>query len=107
MPILFWLFVGHAVCDFPFQGSFLATGKNHRAPFPEYHWSWILFSHALIHAGMVAFVTGSFYLAMLELVLHMFIDFLKSNGNTCFRTDQILHYLCKVLYVVLMYFSLV
>ena len=106
MPILFWLFVGHAVCDYPLQGEFLAKGKNHRNPIPGFSWKIILFNHALIHAGMVALITGSLYLAILELVLHMFTDFLKCNENIGFRTDQLIHLSYKVLYVILMYFSI-
>lgn len=107
MPIIFWLLVGHALCDYPLQGEFLAKGKNHKKPILGFSWVIILFNHALIHAGAVALITGSLFLAMLELILHMFIDFLKSDERIGFRADQILHYTCKVLYVVLMYFSLV
>jgi len=106
MPILFWLIVGHEICDFPLQGEFLSKGKNHKNPIPGYSWQIMLLSHALIHAGMVGLVTGSLFLAMLELVLHMFIDFLKCDGRFGFTTDQALHYGCKVLYVILMYFSI-
>ena len=107
MPILFWLFVGHALCDYPLQGQWLAEGKNHIKPIIGYPWWIMLFMHALIHAGAVALITGNLFLAILELVLHMFIDFMKSNGNIGFKTDQALHLLCKVLYIVLMYFSVV
>ena len=106
MPILLWLCVGHVLCDFPLQGQFLADGKNHRNPIPGFAWQIMLFSHALIHAGMVSLVTGSLFLGMLELVLHMFIDFLKCEEKFGFATDQALHYGCKVLYVILMYFSI-
>jgi hypothetical protein len=106
MPILFWLFVGHALCDYPLQGKFLAKGKNHKNPISGFSTLLILFNHAIIHAGMVAIITRSFFLAMLELVLHMFIDFLKCDERVGFKTDQALHYGCKVLYVVLMYFSI-
>jgi len=29
------LFAGHALCDYPLQGNFLAKGKNHRNPHPR------------------------------------------------------------------------
>ena len=106
MPILLWLCVGHAICDFPLQDDFLSKGKNHRQPISGFAWQIMLFSHALIHAGMVSLVTGSLFLGMLELILHMFIDFLKCEGRFRFATDQALHYGCKVLYVILMYFSI-
>ncbi len=31
IEILFWLFVAHAVCDYPLQGDFLAKAKNQMA----------------------------------------------------------------------------
>ena len=107
MTMLFWLVFGHVLGDFSLQNDFLAKGKNHKNPIPGFSWIWILFSHAMIHAGMVALITGNVFLGMLELVLHMFTDFLKCNGNIDFRTDQIIHYSCKALYVVLLYLAVV
>ncbi len=101
------LLVGHAVADFPLQGEFLAIGKNRRyltrlkdpARPPEI-WVFCMGAHCLIHAGAVWIVTGSFLLAVVELVLHWFIDLAKCEGKTTFATDQWAHVACKAIYVV-------
>lgn len=107
MHLFFWLVFGHVLGDFSLQNDFLAKGKNHKNPIPGFSWVLILFSHAMIHAGIVALITGNIFLGVLELVLHIATDFLKSNGNIDFRTDQIIHYLCKLLYVILIYLAVV
>ena len=107
MPILFWLLVGHAVCDFPLQGDFLAKAKNYKTAITGIPWIYALFMHSLIHAGMVAMVTGSLYLAICELVIHIVTDALKCADVFGFKTDQAIHIACKFLYVALMYFSVV
>lgn len=90
----------HALCDYPLQGDFLAKAKNHKAPIPGVDW-WIALSmHAAIHAGAVAFITRSVWLGVAEFAAHCFIDFGKCDGWFGFRTDQALHLLCKVIWVV-------
>jgi hypothetical protein len=97
--LFFWLIVAHAVCDYPLQGDFLAKGKNHRFPLPGVS-PWIcLFAHAAIHAGGVALVTGHVTLGVIELILHIAIDRMKVNGWFGFESDQLLHVLCKCVYV--------
>ena len=94
--VFFKLLIGHALCDFPLQGDFLARGKNHKNPLPSVPWYWCLGAHALLQAGAVFYVTGSLVLALAELFLHASIDMWKSNGKINFDTDQCLHILCKV-----------
>lgn len=92
------LFAGHALCDYPLQGDFLARGKNHKTPIdgiPFYH---CLFAHALIHAGMVYLVTGSTACALGELVIHTVTDYAKCDGMISFNQDQAMHYACKILW---------
>lgn len=121
MTVLFWLLVGHAVADYPLQGDFLARGKNHRAPLPGVPWWICLVNHAAMHAGMVALVTGSIALGLVEFVLHCVIDYAKCDGlfdrsaywdvavwgdaiaaekeasdREAFTIDQALHVVCKV-----------
>lgn len=101
MIILFWLLVGHALCDYPLQGDFLARGKNHRAPLPGVPWYQCLAAHALIQAGMVALVLKSEKFGLVEFVLHAGIDWLKSEGWLTYNQDQALHVFCKVVYVLI------
>ena len=100
LTLLFWLLVAHAVCDYPLQGDFLAKAKNHTAPIPGIDWWIALAAHSAIHAGAVAYITGSVLIGVWEFFAHFCIDHAKCAGETSFRTDQLLHVLCKVAIVV-------
>lgn len=102
MTILLLLLAGHAVCDYPLQGDFLARCKNHRASIAGVPWWHCLLAHALIHAGMVALVTGSAWLGLAELVAHTAIDYAKCDGRIGFNADQALHLACKLTWVAIM-----
>lgn len=114
LVILFALLIAHAICDFALQGEFVAKAKNRHAdlssifgnqPVPRGLWTNALSAHCLIHAGGVWFVTGSVALAAIEFVVHCIIDFVKCEGWISFAADQILHRVCKVFYVTLLYFG--
>lgn len=98
---LFWLIVAHCVCDYPLQGDFLSRAKNHTSPIAGVPWWIALIAHAAIHAGAVALITGSTFLALAEFVLHVYIDYMKCGGLTSFRTDQALHIACKIAWALL------
>src|SRR5574341_1932246 len=97
------LIVGHAVCDYPLQGDFLAKGKNHRNPIPGVPWWQCLLAHSVIHGGMVGLITGSVWLGLAEFLFHALIDFGKSHGAYGFSVDQWLHLGCKVLWACLIW----
>lgn len=113
----FALAIGHALADFPLQGPFLSSAKNRHGQANGSHgnlgfdqdetpvglWLHAMTAHSLIHAGMVWIITGSGVLALIELVLHWLIDYAKCEGWTGFNTDQILHYICKLIYAMLIY----
>ncbi len=98
MDMLFLLLVWHALADYPLQGDFLAKAKNETAPIPGIPWWQAMLAHAMIHAGGVYLITGSTYMAMLELCFHYWIDRAKCRGKIGFNGDQLLHVLCKVGY---------
>lgn len=102
--LLFALMIGHALADYPLQNDFLAKAKNRLTPVPGITWWVALFNHALIHAGFVWLFTGSFFLALFEVVLHMWIDDAKCRTKITFNEDQILHLVCKIDYVAFLYF---
>lgn len=111
LALFFALLIGHAVADFALQGEFLSTVKNRNAelsrffgggPTPRGVWMCALGAHSLIHAGAVWIVTGSVILGFVEFLLHAFIDFAKSERWTTFLTDQALHVVCKVIFVVIL-----
>lgn len=107
--VLLWaLVLGHALGDFPLQGDFLAVGKDRHADlsaitggkeWPRGMWFFCLTIHCCVHAAMVWLITGSVIVSMIEFLLHWTIDFVKNEGMTGFYTDQILHVVCKAVYV--------
>jgi hypothetical protein len=106
LALLFAMLIGHAFADYPWQGELVAKGKNrHSPPYgippgqkPVAVWTHYLTAHALIHAGMVWFITGSVWLGAIEFVLHWLIDFAKCENWTNPHQDQALHIACKVVY---------
>ena len=107
LVLLFAFLIGHALADFPLQGSFLAIGKERHGDlekltgtaWPRGMWAYCLTMHSLIHAGAVWIVSGSVVLAAAEFVLHWLIDLAKSWDMTNFYADQGLHLICKLAYV--------
>jgi uncharacterized protein DUF3307 len=93
------LLVWHALADYPLQGDFLAKAKNRAMPIPGVPWWQALSAHALIHAGGVAFLTGSLPLGIVELIAHAAIDDSKCAGKISYNMDQLLHVVCKAVYV--------
>lgn len=97
--ILFMLLAGHALADYPLQGDFLAKAKNRAAPLPGVPFYQALGAHALIHGGVVAMVTGIWWIGALEAIAHAIIDDAKCTGKIGFNTDQALHVTCKIVWV--------
>ena len=98
MKKLLLLLAGHALCDYPLQGDFLARGKNQTNPLPGVPWYQCLGAHALIHGGMVAVITGDVRLGMAETAIHAATDYAKCAGKLTFDQDQAIHYGCKLLW---------
>jgi hypothetical protein len=104
--LFFAFLIGHAVADFPLQGTFLAIGKERHGDlekltgtvWPRGVWLYCLTMHSLIHGGAVWLISGSAALGFVELALHWLIDFAKSSRWTNFYIDQGLHVVCKIGY---------
>jgi hypothetical protein len=101
MATLILLFAGHALCDFPLQGPFLSEAKNPLHPIPGVPWYQCLAAHCLIHAGMVYLITGVWWMALAEWIIHWFTDYAKCEDRITFNQDQAIHYACKILWAVL------
>ena len=101
MTTFFWMLVGHALCDYPLQGDFLARGKNHKSPIAGIPFYQCLAAHALIHAGSVAAITGSVGLGVAEFIAHVVIDFGKCDEQYGLNVDQALHVGCKVIWALI------
>lgn len=92
----------HFLCDYPLQGDFLARGKNHKNPINGVPWYQCLLAHSFIHSLGVYLVTGNIILALMELIAHFCIDYGKNAGLFGYNFDQALHFLCKILWVILL-----
>ncbi len=102
-PLLFWLLVAHALCDYPLQSEWMVRSKVRRAVQPssssrrpDLIWIHVLSAHAFIHGGAVAFVTQNLGLGLAETAAHWVIDYGKGERWYGFHTDQFLHILCKM-----------
>ncbi len=94
--LLWWLVVGHAAGDFWLQSDTVAKCKNQRTnPMPAVPWYYWLGAHALMHGGIVALVTGSITLGVLETITHAGLDWMKCEGRTTIHEDQAWHLVCK------------
>jgi hypothetical protein len=98
--LFFYLLCGHAMADFAFQTPYISTGKR-RQNEPRI-WPIILLAHGLIHGFFVALFTGSVLLGVCETIAHAAIDFGKCEDWYGLYTDQFLHLLCKVLWILLL-----
>ena len=107
LQIFFALLIAHALFDYPLQGDFLSRNKNRHYKDENNNvkglWIHCLTSHSILHAGSVWLITGSFVIGIMEFALHWVIDFLKCEGVTNFHTDQFLHVLCRILYVIILW----
>jgi|SRR5271165_3728317 len=104
--LLWWLIVGHALADFVLQGEVMALGKNRNLPsrtgVPWFYW---LGAHALVQGGAVAIVLDSPALGLAEAIAHWTIDFGKCDEWYGFNTDQILHGVCKLAWVLIFFLA--
>lgn len=105
---LFFAFaIAHAVADYPLQGDYLARMKCRDQAANPHEWLIPLTAHSLIQAGGVWIVSGSALLGAIELCLHWLIDLGKGEGKFGYVTDQMLHIVCKLAYVVVMVLGMV
>lgn len=100
--------MGHALCDFALQSDVMAKFKNwNNKPdnIPNGQklvsvWQYWMASHALIHGGVVYLISGSIWLGAIETVLHFGIDCAKCKNWTNPHQDQLLHVICKMMYLI-------
>ena len=103
LMVIFLLIAAHAAFDYALQGDTVALNKNPNANtalqkhVPWYYW---LGSHALMHGGAVALITGSAWLGLAETAAHFAIDYGKCLGKYSIHIDQLLHVVCKVTWLI-------
>lgn len=104
LMILFLLVVAHAAFDYALQGDTVSVNKNPNSNtalqkhVPWYYW---MASHALMHGGAVALITGSAALGIAETVAHFFIDYGKCLKKYDIHMDQALHFICKLVWFII------
>jgi lipid-A-disaccharide synthase-like uncharacterized protein len=108
LQLFFALTIAHALGDYPLQTDFMARGKN-RHVVQSYVdlpartlWLYCLSAHALVHGALVWLITGCVGLGAVEFVLHWLIDWAKLERKISFHTDQLLHLVCKLGYVLIL-----
>ncbi len=102
--MLFVLFALHFAFDFPLQGDTVAVQKNRHtdnALSKAVPWHMWLTAHAFTQGLGVLIATQSLTCACFETAAHWVIDFGKCEKWFGMYTDQGLHLLCKVGYVLL------
>ncbi len=111
LELFFMLMAGHALADFSFQIDTMAKGKNRNRvdmsvvpPGQTYTptWGYWMGSHSLIHGLMVAVITGIWWLGLAETIVHFVIDFAKCENWTGIHQDQMMHAICKVVWVAIL-----
>jgi hypothetical protein len=94
--MFFLMAAGHALADRPLQTDLMRVEKDRRKS--PGRWPFGLAVHGLIHGGLVAFITGIWWLGVAELVMHALIDDAKCMGKISLKTDQAVHLACKLIW---------
>ena len=105
ITIFLLLIASHFVCDYVLQTDPIARGKNRNTEsclFGVNWWYWMT-SHSVTHGLGVGVITGSITLGLLETVAHWLIDFGKCEKWYGLHVDQLLHGVCKVLWVIILF----
>lgn len=105
--LFFLLLAAHVALDYAFQGDTVAINKNPNANTPlQNHvpWYYWMGSHALTHGGAVALITGSPWLGVAETIAHFTIDYFKCKDKYTIHGDQLLHLVCKIIWLVIWIF---
>ena len=100
---IIYLIFGHFLFDYPLQGDFIASGKNHRNPIPGIPFYWPLIAHCFLHGVTVGFILNNYYLGGCEFVSHIIADYVKCEGLTTLDQDQLFHILCKSAWLLIYY----
>ena len=101
LTTLFLLCIAHAFGDTALQSINMSKRKRRDRNLP-YTWIFWLVSHTLIHAGCVYIVTQNIYLAFAEFICHTIIDFIRCEKKITFYQDQLLHFVCKVIWTIIL-----
>jgi len=101
LQLFILLILGHFLADFPLQGDRMAVEK---CPGKDVvlNWRWWLSAHAATHGFVVALLTGLPVLGLVEMLVHALIDYGKCRLHYSLMVDQVLHWACKVVWVLVL-----
>jgi hypothetical protein len=109
LTLAFKFIIGHAVADFVLQPTAMARGKNRHLVMETLEgqknvlfWPYWMSAHALVHGGIVWFISGNPVMGLAEFILHWIFDFAKCERWTNIHIDQLLHMICKAVYIFLL-----
>lgn len=92
------LLLCHQLADQPWQSDLMARAKRGQMDGCP---AWLgLLYHGFMHGALVLLVTQSMVLFVAETLAHAFIDRNKCRGRLNVVEDQLLHVMCKVLWIV-------
>ncbi len=99
--LLIVLIFGHFLADFPLQSDRMAVEK---CPGKDevLDWRWWLAAHTATHGLVVAVLTGVPFLGLAEMLCHAAIDYSKCRFRYPLIADQLMHWGCKVLWIVVL-----
>ncbi len=97
--LMFLMMAAHAYADFALQDPWHSSIKypDNAAGYP---WRVALACHGLIHGGLVAVITGQWWIGAMEAVAHAAIDYGKSRAWYGATPDQLLHIACKIIWII-------
>lgn len=105
----------HFIGDFALQSNTMAKGKNWKNDektkkkwefhnkYKVYHpmWKYYLTAHGFIHGACIYIFTGFIWIAVIESLFHIIIDYFKCSEYTNIHGDQFLHLTTKLIYVLI------
>lgn len=98
--LLFMMAAAHAYADFALQDPW-HSGVKYPGNGAGYPWRVALACHGLIHGGLVALITGHWWIGVMETVAHTAIDYGKSRKCYGSTSDQLAHIVCKIIWIVI------
>lgn len=103
MLMLLMIFA-HILLEYPLQGERLLSDKNrHQGKRPlsdkyDDEWLYPLLAHSVLNGIAVYLILGVWWLCLLEIVTHAYVDDLKCRGEITFSTEQSIHIITKAIW---------
>lgn len=111
IEILFVLLFLHFLADFSLQSEAMAKGKNRhfrseyilKGEKNKITWFYWLTAHTFIQGGLIFIFFPIIWIALIEVVFHFLLDFLKCDNVTNPHIDQGLHVLLRIIYAMVIF----